>query len=354
MNLKLFEIIQSDPTLFDIFISKEEYYGKKDEHSRFKYAFSSNKDVFNPVVSNYLVNEELLDISWPENHNFAACLTHDVDSIYPSWKYVLFTATKYALKLKPAKSVQRLFGKIQKDRSSNPYRNFRKILQIEERYGGKSSFYFKTALRDPIGWIYDIDNFKDELGAITDVGGEVGLHGGYYSYNDPNELKKEKDKLEKALGKNVVGIRMHYLRFNVPDTWRLLADLGFEYDTTFGYDDMPGFRNGMAHPFRPYDMNLEKEINILELPLVIMDGSLFKMSLEEAWEIINKLVEVTEKNKGVITILWHNTTFDKIFWNGWTKLYEKIMQLLKERNAWMTTGKEIYTHWIKNVTLKKL
>jgi peptidoglycan/xylan/chitin deacetylase (PgdA/CDA1 family) len=318
------------------------------------YAFSSNKDIFNPVVSNYLINEGLLDISWPDNHNFAACLTHDVDSIYPSWKYVFFTAIKCALKLKPAESLQRLIGKIKKDRSSNPYWNFKNILQLEERYGGKSSFYFKATSRDTIGWIYDVDTLKDELGAITDMGGEVGLHGGYYSYNDPKELKKEKDTLEKALGKNVIGIRMHYLRFSVPDTWRLLADLGFKYDTTFGYSDMPGFRNGMAHPFRPYDMYLEKEINILEIPLVIMDGSLFKMPLEEAWTIIKKLIDVTEKNKGVITILWHNTTFDEIFWNGWTKLYEKILQLLKERNAWMTSGEKIYNYWAKNKTFKEL
>jgi len=110
---------------------------------------------------------------------------------------------------------------------------------------------------------------------------------------------------------------------------------------------MPGFRNGMCHPFKPYDLEEEKEVNILEIPLTIMDGSLFKMSFEEAWEKIKRLVDETEKNAGVITILWHNTTFDEIFWSKWSKLYIKILQLLKERRAWMTAAEDIYNYWMK-------
>ena len=244
-----------------------------------------------------------------------------------------------------------MIGKIKKDDSKNPYLNFKAIQKIEETFGANSSFYFKATLRDPEGWswIYDISTLKNELGAITDRGGEVGLHGGFYSYNNSKELKKEKDALEKALGKNVIGIRMHYLRFNVPYTWRLLADLGFKYDTTFSYSDMPGFRNGMALPFRPYDMYLNKEIDILEIPLVIMDLSLAKMPIEEAWMIIKELVEVTEKNNGVITILWHNTIFDDIFWGGWAHLYERVLRYLNEKNAWITNGEQIYRYWSKNL-----
>jgi peptidoglycan/xylan/chitin deacetylase (PgdA/CDA1 family) len=299
-----------------------------------------------PIVSEYLVSKGF-HVEWPEGHRFAACLTHDVDSVYPSWKYTLFTATKFALKLSPKRSLERLVAKIRKNNTLNPYWNFRKIIELEGEYNAKSSFYFKATSRDPVGWIYDVENLMDELGYIVDLGWEVGLHGGYYSYNDPKTLREEKIRLEKALGKTVIGIRMHYLRFNVPDTWRLLADLGFKYDTTFGYSDTPGFRNGMCHPFKPYDLEEEKEVNILEIPLTIMDGSLFKMSFEEAWEKIKRLVDETEKNVGVITILWHNTTFDEIFWGEWSKLYTKVLQLLKEKKAWMTTAEDICNYWMR-------
>lgn len=342
----MYELLRNED-LFDIFAAKQEYTSRKDKHGRFLYKFSNNKEVFVPVVSEYLVNKGF-KVEWPDNHKFAACLTHDVDNIFPSWKYILFTVTKFAFKLKLRDSLIRLIGKIKKDNSKNPYWNFKKILELEEKYGATSSFYFKTASKDLVGWTYDVEILKDELGYILDMGGEVGLHGGYYSYNNSEKLKEEKNYLEKILGRRIVGIRMHYLRFNVPLTWRLLADLDFEYDTTFGFPDMPGFRNGMCHPFRPYDLDKGNSIDILEIPLTIMDNTLFKMNPQEAWMIIKKLIENTEKNRGVMTILWHNTTFDEIFWGEWSKLYEKILQLLKEKNAWMTTAENICNHWLKN------
>lgn len=346
-SIKLCDLLRNKD-LFDLFVAKQEYGGRRDRYGRFLYQFSNNKDVLRPSVSDYLINNGLLDVEWPENHRFAACLTHDVDSIYPSWKYAFFTAAKFALKSRPQESLGRLVGKTRKDNSQNPYWNFKRILELEGRYGARSSFYFKATSKDPVGWIYNVEDLRDEIGYLTDIGWEVGLHGGFYSYNNPKELKREKETLENALGKEVIGIRMHCLRFDVPDTWRLLADLGFKYDTTFGYPDMPGFRNGMCHPFKPFDLCKEKEVDILEIPLTVMDGSLFKMPLDEAWAIIKGLIEITEKNKGVITILWHNNTFDEIFYGKWAKLYEKILRFLKEKKAWMTSEEEVYNCWIKN------
>jgi len=346
MHTNLYDAIKRDKHLFDIFVAKQEYEGRKDRYGRFLYQFSNNKDVLRPIVSDYLINNDF-DVEWPENHRFAACLTHDIDSIYPSWKYTLFTTAKFALKLRPQKSLGRLICKIRKDNSQNPYWNFKKILELEGRYGARSGFYFKATSKDPAGWIYDIEDLRDELGTLIDMGWEVGLHGGFYSYNNPKELKREKEAMENTLGKEVIGIRMHYLRFDVPDSWRLLADLGFKYDTTFGYSDMPGFRNGMSHPFKPYDLRVEEEIDILEIPLIVMDGSLFKMPVDEAWTVIKDLIEITEKNKGVITILWHNTTLDEIFSGRWAKIYEKILQFLKEKEAWMTSGEQIHEYWTK-------
>lgn len=341
-------MIKDNKDLFDIFVAKQEYGGERDEHGRFLYRFSNYKNVLRPVCSEYLIKKGF-HIDWPDGHKFAACLTHDVDSIYPSWKYTLFTATKFSLNLRFNEGLERLVSKLEKSKLSNPYWNFKKILKLEERYGAKSSFYFKTTSRDPIGWTYKIEDLKDDLRYIADMSWEIGLHGGYYSYNDPEELKKEKESLEKVLGKKVIGIRMHYLRFKVPDTWRLLADLDFKYDTTFGYPDMVGYRNGMCHPFEPYDLETEKEIDILEIPLTVMDGTLFgSMRLHPgfAWRIVKKLIEVTERNRGVITILWHNNIFDKIFWGKWAEFYEQILKYLKERNAWMTSAEDIYKFWI--------
>ena len=107
------------------------------------------------------------------------------------------------------------------------------------------------------------------------------------------DIMEKKQRLEKVLGKKVIGYRNHYLRFKVPDTWELLSKAGFKYDTTFGYADCAGFRNGVCHPFRPYNINTGKQIDILEIPLIIMDRTLLRdymrLDVKKAWELIKNL-----------------------------------------------------------------
>jgi peptidoglycan/xylan/chitin deacetylase (PgdA/CDA1 family) len=234
-----------------------------------------------------------------------------------------------------------------KGKENSPYWNFKEIMQLEEKYGAKSSFYFLAIDRDIRRFRYNIEDLENELGFIVDKGWEVGLHGGYYAYNSLEEMEKEKRRLEKVLGKDVIGYRNHYLRFKVPDTWELLAKAGFKYDTTFGYEDIVGFRNGMCHPFEPFNLNSNKEINILEIPLIIMDGALFgsAKSFEEAWETTRRLIDTVEKYKGVITLLWHSNNFNCAFRDKFIKLYEKILKYCYDKNAWMTSGNAIWRWW---------
>jgi hypothetical protein len=126
-----------------------------------------------------------------------------------------------------------------------------------------------------------------------------------------------------------------------------LAKAGFKYDTTFGYNDMVGFRNGICHPFKPFNLNSNKEIDILEIPLIIMDGALFNSvkSFGEAWEIANRLINTVEKYNGVITLVWHNNNFNCAFRTNGVKFYEKILKYCYDKNAWMTSGEEIWMEW---------
>ena len=174
----------------------------------------------------------------------------------------------------------------------------------------------------------------------------MGLHGGHNAYNTLDEIKTKKKRLEKVLGNKVVGYRNHFLKFKVPDTWELLSKAGFKYDSTFGYADCVGFRNGMCHPFRPFNLDTNREINILELPLTIMDCTLFdymRLDFDKVWDVTKMLIDSVEKHKGIITILWHNSYMvdDKL------KFYEKILNYCYDKGAWMTSGEEIWELWNK-------
>jgi hypothetical protein len=110
---------------------------------------------------------------------------------------------------------------------------------------------------------------------------------------------------------------------------------------------MIGFRNGMCHPFKPYNLDKNEAIDILELPLVIMDGALFSYakSLDEAFEYSKRLIDTVENYNGVITLLWHNGPFSWPIRKNWKLLYEKILKYCYDKNAWMTSGEEIYNWW---------
>jgi len=338
--------MDEDSRIWDLFSRKEEYSPKKlDNHDRFTYEFSGFKDILIPHVSNYLIKNGL-SIQFPDNKKFAVCLTHDIDNIYPPWKHLLLSSVYCIKDLNASGLKSQMLWKF-KGKKYSPYLNFKKIMKLERNFGAKSSFYFITAEKDVNRFRYNIEEINSELGNIVDSGWEVGLHGGYYAYNDLYEVIKEKKKLEKVLGKEVIGYRNHYLRFKVPDSWDILSKAGFKYDTTLGYNDMIGFRNGMCHPFKPINLKDSKEIDILEIPLIIMDGSLFSLvnSLEEAWSYVKKLIDTVESTNGVITFLWHNHVFSCSFRKEWEMLYNKILSYCYMKNAWMTSGEEIYRWW---------
>lgn len=342
------DVIGQEKELWETFTRKDEY-GKSlpDEH-RSLYTSAVRHDIHEPSVSNYLSRHDYR-VTYPEGKKFSVCLTHDIDDIYPRLSHTLLSSLYCTAGLDYAGLKNQLSWKI-KGRQYSPYVNFREIMDLEERYGGKSSFYFLSTDVDIKRFRYRIEDMESEMGNIVDKGWEVGLHGDVRAYCDPQELAGQKVRLEKALGKNVIGYRNHYLRFKVPDSWELLANAGFMYDSTLGYNNAVGFRNGMCHPFKPYNLDSGKEVDILEIPLMIMDSGIFwhKKPLSEAWEISKRLIDSVERCNGVVTLLWHNYVFGSSFRNDWVRLYKKILSYCHEKNAWITSGEELYRWWRVN------
>ena len=94
-----------------------------------------------------------------------------------------------------------------------------------------------------------------------------------------------------------------------------------------------------------------KNIDIVEIPLNIMDTTLFeymKTNVDEGWKLIKNLINTVENLGGVLTILWHNTTFTLPYTQKWCRLYEKILKYSYEKNAWLTNGRELWEYYKQN------
>lgn len=336
------ELLQKDPELWDLFCRKEEYEPSlRDKYNRFPFYASTCRSIFEPRASAYLMNHGY-PVTYPESKPFAVCLTHDIDAVYASTLDKSIDTLKQAAHgrfRESVTSVRQVFSK------KHPNTNFEDIMNLEERYNARSSFYILALDPADQDYLYPVEDLHHEIGSIQDRGWEVGLHGGHQGYRDLTKLRKEKKKLEKITGRPVTGCRNHYLNFMVPDTWELMKDAGFTYDCSFGYADCAGFRNGMCHPFRPYNLHTGRSIDILEIPQIIMDDSLsdlyMRLDSGTAWEITKRLIDTVAGYHGVITLLWHNTTL----FGEQREFYEKILQYCAGKQAWMTSGEQIAAWW---------
>ncbi len=72
----------------------------------------------------------------------------------------------------------------------------------------------------------------------------------------------------------MTSVRFHFLRHDTHRDLPALARLGFRLDSTQGYADRPGLRAGFSHPYRPYDLDGDRPLGLIELPLAVMDATL--------------------------------------------------------------------------------
>ena len=70
------------------------------------------------------------------------------------------------------------------------------------------------------------------------------------------------------------GVRPHYLSVSLPEYWRKSAELGFEYSSCLGFDEEIGFYRGIDLPFMPFDADNDTPLEIVEIPIAVMDCGL--------------------------------------------------------------------------------
>jgi hypothetical protein len=196
----------------------------------------------------------------------------------------------------------------------------------------KSAFFFMASDPTPQDRGYDtgsrpIRRCIDELRA---GGFELGFHPSYRTLGNFRLLAAEKARFDSILGETRYGGRQHYLRFRAPDTWRDWERAGFTYDSTLSFADHEGFRCGTCHPYRPFDLERNREVDLWEVPLVAMDGTLRQYRRLAPDEAVARILELADRCRevdGVFTLLWHNSSFDGD-WAGWGEAYERAVEAL--------------------------
>jgi len=277
------------------------------------------------------------------------CLSHDVDRTFKSFQFIThFLGNLRKKKYKSASyQLKSLFLK-------NHYWGFDKIIDIEESYKVRSTFFFLnetypfnlinlSSWKLSLGYYSIFDDAIKKIIRTLDSGGwEIGVHGSYNSYRDIELLKKEKRDIEGILGHEVKGIRQHFLNLH-EDTWFLQREAGFKYDASYGFADDIGFKNDRYSLFAFGNRN-----DFFIVPLAIMDTCLMGKSNPLSSAI--SIIELAQKENGCLVLNWHQRMFCDAEFPGYARLYKDIIEECQKRDAhFLTIGEYVREYGKKAV-----
>jgi hypothetical protein len=193
--------------------------------------------------------------------------------------------------------------------------NFRSTLFVVAR---------KAHRRDPN---YELAEIAPSLRDASVRGFPVELHGSYTSINERAALLPEVTALDKVMVRRPMGSRQHWLRFDRHENlYQALENARLVFDSSLGFADRAGFRNGASFAFPPYHLKEERPCEFLEIPLALMDGNLeadSRTSGEDPQCIADEVLGESRKwGWGGISILWHNPIeatsvpecINRVFW----------------------------------------
>jgi hypothetical protein len=332
----------------------EERGAPRDPHGRF-FAASSSLDPLDPPLER-LRRELGLPTPRYGDASFAVALTHDVDV---PWRWTPIGIRGAAARLKghalagragpafhEANGLARV--PVHKLRGTDPNWRFAEIVAEERAHGSRSTFFVMAGHghRADGAAPESYDRLRPKLvETIAEAGGEVGLHGSYLAAENLDTLARERALLAQLDGP-LVGHRYHYLRVDPHRNLVPLEDLGFRYDTSLGFPDALGFRAGIAHPFRIWDLERDQQSDLIEVPLAVMDATLAEERYEDlsaaaARPRVMKLLDWAAEHGGGFSILWHPERFDGPSARGWDRLYFDVMDAVRERGGVCMTAGEL-------------
>jgi hypothetical protein len=157
----------------------------------------------------------------------------------------------------------------------------------------------------------------------------VGLHPSWASGDLPSLLTKEKSTLEQITDQTIVSSRQHYIRFDLPSTYRKLLALGLTNDYSMGYGSINGFRASVASSFYWYDLKNEEKTQLLIHPFCFMDANAYyeqNLSAKAALEELMHYYKAVKSVNGKMITIWHNNFLgtDEMF-AGWKEAYERFV-----------------------------
>ncbi|MCJ7449323.1 MAG: polysaccharide deacetylase family protein [Bacteroidales bacterium] len=361
------DLIKSSFYLLSGYQERNNY--QSDSLGRFAYESSiqAKLNIINKPIVNYYFDEiingireycKLVNIEFTRKkffNGFAFFLTHDIDRVkYYNLNTFLFTVKLLFGLSKSEKKKLFLLKELFKIginiinvfNKKDPYWNFKYLSDEEKKLGVHSTFFFLPKDKRHVDAYYDINSKKIRslMEFLLKEDHEIGLHGtvrSHFSYEALDIIHKEFLSIS---GQKRTGIRQHRLMWRHPETAINHDSVGIVYDSTLGFAAHEGFRNSYCHPFRLFDFENNRMLSLWEIPLNVMDATLFyyrELTYDLAERSISMMLNEIKRFNGVFTLLWHNSYFNENDIPGITRFYFKLLALIMAEGPEICSGMSI-------------
>jgi len=282
----------------------------------------------------------------PGGADWSVVLTHDVDSLSERslWRALrLLAAGLIKFSRAHLRAAGRMFSLL-----NRPDRHRCLDVCVAADAPDRATYLFHAGRRGRWDPEYKLEKLTRELAFLKRTGQEIGVHYGYETAGDFEKLGAELAAFERATGLPPTGGRAHYLHLRGPDDLGLIARTGLAYDSSLGFPDGPGYRVGTGGPYRVNSVSGESS-NLFELPLVVMDGALFKkygegeVDVEDAWSRVRPYLDAAREAGAALCILWHQRVFGPAY-PGWGEIFRRILAYARENGAWCGPAGEFIEH----------
>lgn len=350
----LYQSIDYFAIAFHILTRSEEYnINKLDQYGRY---LPENSIIYEtkyfevPYID--LLSKHL--IQWLETHlqkklpkknpeNLKPIITFDIDI---AWKY------KGRSFLRNVKSISRdIFYLKFKDLilrignlinlNKDPYDIYSQIEEIYHANDFKLIFFIQLNYNGKYDKQVNINKSFKKLLKYLSTFAEIGLHPSFEHGQSLEGIAHEKHILEQLIEKKVNCSRHHFLRIRIPETYRMLIEAGISDDYTMAFASTIGWRAGTCKPFSWFDLQNNTLTTLVVHPTTFMDGTLrdyLKLNYTEAFQIIQKLYNITRELNGQFIALWHNESISESGrWKNWNKkVFLPMINMLKKNDAVIT------------------
>jgi hypothetical protein len=271
-------------------------------------------------------------ISLPPPRKPSIVLTHDVDSNFGhlfARRESLSLLRRDLVALRPS-ALRRFAGLLRRlggPYGSDPNDRWDDWFALAGARGGRPTYFVasyglfdKGSLRHDPPYDARHPEVRSALRDLIAKGAELGIHFSLQAQASAEQVAAECERLASLIDAPVRSARHHWWAVGQPAEtvlgWQARA--GIRLDCSLGYNDLPGFRRGIAAPFHPFDRETRQPLTIWELPTVAMDLALYdgRRPPEESAELLQRLLDTTKAIGGALVIDWHAHALNPARLNG--------------------------------------